>query len=460
MTAREIAALVSAGADPHAAVRTAAERVLKNENNAFRPFNLSLSLEGPPAAVGRLAGVPVVVKDNFADRGQPCGCASKILAHHRADYTATALEHLRAAGAVVVGRSNMDEFAMGSSTEYSAFGAVLHPMDASRTSGGSSGGSAAAVAGGVVPIALGSDSGGSARQPAAFCGVVGFKPTYGRISRRGLVAFASSLDTVAPLAKNVRDAALAAEIMSGPDPGDATTRTETASGWVEACDRSIAGLHFGIWSADCMGGIESGVAFQFERAKRRMREHGASFVEISLDTLRAAGAIYRVIAAAEAASNLARFDGLRFGQPAPQDERGASLSRIRGAGFGREVQRRLLFGTLLLGSGHAAGLLARASDARLRLRERFRELFGMVNLILSPTTPTVAFPLGAHNDAPLDLYDADRFTVPANLAGLPAISVPFGQSQGLPVGMQLMARPLDEATMLAAAGVLEAVGDR
>lgn len=461
MNAREIAAAVHGGADPAGWVQHAAATAATNPLNAFRPFDRE-AVELHIAAInrqGRLAGVPIAVKDNFADSGQPCGCGSRALDGYRAPYSAHAIERLRAAGAVMVARTNMDEFAMGSSTEHSAFGPVHHPLNAARTPGGSSGGSAAAVAAGIVPIALGSDTGGSVRQPASFCGIVGIKPTYGRISRRGLVAFASSLDTVAPFAANVRDAALVCEVLSGHDAADATSLENPVDDWVGACDRGVRGLRIGVLD-ECAGSdVSPDVAQQVERAVAVLAAGGASIQRVSIPTLTQSLAAYYVIASAEASSNLARFDGVRFGLRSVAQTREAMYVETRSAGFGLEVQRRILLGTYVLSAGSETALHSRAVRTRAQLAAAFDAAFRQVDVLLSPTTPTVAFALGERTTDPLRMYLADRFTVPASLAGLPAISVPFGTSEGLPVGVQLTARRCDEATLFAAGAAIESAGD-
>lgn len=457
-TARDLAAAVRDGADPGAAARAAARRALEDPHHAFLHVDLD-AVEAQIAAVrrdGALAGVPVALKDNLADAGQPLGCASRILEGHRAVYTATAVQRLRDAGAVVVGRTNMDELAMGSSTENSAYGPTRNPRDPSRAPGGSSGGSAAAVAAGVVPVSLGSETGGSVRQPAAFCGVVGFKASYGRVSRRGLVAFASSMDVVAPFAADVRDAALVARVLSGPDPGDATTSDAPVDDYVAACDRGARGLRVGVLAEGEGEGVEPGVAAAVARAAEALREAGATLVPVSIPAVRTALAVYRVLAPAEASSNLARLDGVRYGPREDAPDLAGLYTATRSARLGPEVRRRVLLGTFALSAGRADRYYARAQAARARLAADLADSLRDVDVLLSPTSPTVAFPLGSRVADPLAMYMADVFTVPASLAGLPAISVPCGASEGLPVGAQLVGRAFDEATVFAAAAALEA----
>ncbi len=456
--ARDIAAAVREGAEPGTWALPAAEKAAKNPYNAFRHVDES-AVVAQAALVnrhGRLAGVPVALKDNLCDVGQPCGCSSRILEGYRAPYTATAVQRLRDAGAIVIGRTNMDEFAMGSSTENSAYGPTRNPLDESRAPGGSSGGSAAAVAADIVPVALGSETGGSVRQPAALCGVVGMKPTYGRISRYGLVSFASSLDVISPFGADVRDTALVTAVMSGVDPMDATSGTAPVEDWLAACDRGVAGKKVAV-VAECEGeGVEPGVLAALQRTEALLRDAGATIERISLPTLRSALACYYLIAPAEASSNLARYDGIRFGPRPPAVDLLELYQRGRSEGFGPEVQRRIILGTFALSSGYADRYYQRAQGLRRRIREELEAALATVDLLLTPTTPTVAFPLGARAQDPLAMYLSDIFTVPASLAGIPAISVPCGRSEGLPVGAQLMGRAWDEAGLFAAAAVIEA----
>ncbi len=453
--AREVASAVRGGADPVPTAMAAAGRAVANPWNAFRPFDASgVEREATGAPRGRLAGVPVALKDNLCDAGQPCGCASRVLEGYVAPYAATAVQRLRAEGAVVVARTNMDEFAMGSSTENSAYGPTLNPLDPSRAPGGSSGGSAAAVAGGVVPVALGSETGGSVRQPASFCGIVGFKPTYGRISRHGLVAFASSLDIVSPFALDVRDAALVAEVMSGHDPLDSTSLHEPVGDWVGACDGGVRGLRVGVLAEGQGEGIETGVAAAVAATVDRLAALGAEIVPVSVPSTRLALACYYVLAPAEASSNLARFDGIRFGRRAEASTLADLYTRTRGEGFGPEVQRRILLGTFALSAGYAEKFYLRALAARARITVDMEAALRDVHVLVSPTSPTVAFPLGARVADPLAMYMADVLTVPASIAGLPAISVPCGLSEGLPVGFHVTGRRCDEVTVLRVAGAL------
>ncbi|HET7293593.1 MAG TPA: Asp-tRNA(Asn)/Glu-tRNA(Gln) amidotransferase subunit GatA [Vicinamibacteria bacterium] len=398
---------------------------------------------------GPLAGVPVALKDVLALEGVPTTCGSRMLEGYRPLFTATAVARLEGAGAVIVGKTNMDEFAMGSSTENSAFKKTRNPWDPTRVPGGSSGGSAAAVAAGVVPLALGTDTGGSIRQPAALCGVVGLKPTYGRVSRYGLVAFASSFDQIGPLARSVEDAALAATVMAGRDPLDSTSALEPVPDLAKALGGDVAGLRVGVPRAFLGTGVEAGALAAFEDALGTLAGLGVEIVDVSLPTLPHAIATYYLVATAEASSNLARFDGVRYGLRARGARDLASLyGDTRDLGFGPEVKRRILLGTFALSAGYYDAYYARAQRARALVRRDFARAFAACDAVATPTSPTPAFKLGEKADDPLQMYLADIFTVPANLAGLPGLSVPCGFSGGLPVGLQLVGRAFDEATLL------------
>jgi len=408
-----------------------------------------------------LDGLPVALKDNIAQAGEPNGCASRILEGYVSPFDATVTARLRAAGAVVVGRTNMDEFAMGSSTENSARGPARNPWDPARAPGGSSGGSAAAVAAGIVPLALGSDTGGSIRQPAAFCGVVGMKPTYGRVSRYGLVAFASSLDQIGPLARSAADAALALEILAGHDPRDSTSLPEPAPRWREALTGDVSGLVIGLpreyFVAD---GVDPGVLAAVREAVGELEKAGAKTREVSLPHTRHAIATYYLVANAEASSNLARFDGVRYGRraEAPGDL-GAMYLRTRSEGFGVEVKRRILLGTYVLSAGYYDAYYRKALQVRTLIRRDFDEAFAACDAIATPTTPETAFRIGERSADPLRMYLSDVYTVSAPLAGLPGLSVPCGLAAGLPVGLQLLGRPLDEATLLRVADAFQRRSD-
>jgi aspartyl-tRNA(Asn)/glutamyl-tRNA(Gln) amidotransferase subunit A len=399
---------------------------------------------------GALEGIPVALKDIVAVEGQPLGCASRILAGFRSPYTATAVRRLEEAGAVVFGRLNMDEFAMGSSTENSGYHSTANPWDLQRVPGGSSGGSAAAVAAGEAPIALGSDTGGSIRQPAAFCGTVGLKPTYGRISRYGLVAFASSLDQIGPLARSVEDVALFLDATCGHDPRDSTSLPAGPPAWAGPLGPPDRPLRLGVPREFFGEGLAPDVKAAVEKALRFYEEAGHSVEEVELPHAKYGVAVYYIVATAEASSNLARFDGIRYGQRAPGAEDGIDLYyRTREEGFGPEVIRRILLGTYVLSSGYYDAYYLRAQKVRTLVQRDFAEVFARVDALVSPATPTVAFREGDKIDDPLAMYLNDIYTIPANLAGLPALSVPCGFSaEGMPIGLQLMAPVLEEERLL------------
>jgi aspartyl-tRNA(Asn)/glutamyl-tRNA(Gln) amidotransferase subunit A len=406
---------------------------------------------------GPLAGMPLALKDNIVTVEQPTTCGSRILEGYYSPYNATVVERLRAAGAMVAAKANMDEFAMGSSTEHSAYGRVRHPLDSDRVPGGSSGGSAALVAAGVVPAALGSETGGSVRQPASFCGVVGIKPSYGRVSRYGLVAFGSSLDCISVFGRTVQDAARVLSVMSGPDPLDSTTVDRPPMA-VPDTPADLRGFTIGLprefFPADLHGGIAAGLQITIERA----RELGAQVREISLPHSSYAVPTYYIIAPAEAAANLARYDGVRYGvrRPGPEGDIRSLYRATRGQGFGPEVQRRILIGTYVLSAGYYDAYYRKAQQVRSLIAADFRRTFESgVDLLLTPTTPSPAFRAGEKIEDPVAMYLADIFVCPINLAGLPAVSIPAGRSEGLPVGAQLIAPAFEEERLLAAAAVLE-----
>jgi aspartyl-tRNA(Asn)/glutamyl-tRNA(Gln) amidotransferase subunit A len=404
-----------------------------------------------------LLGIPVAVKDVLAVKNQPLNCASKILGKFVSPYDATVIEKLKAAGAVVFGRCNMDEFAMGSSTENSAFGVTKNPWDTSRIPGGSSGGSAAAVAADECIASLGSDTGGSIRQPAALCGVVGLKPTYGRISRYGLVAFASSLDQIGPFTKNVSDAAAMLGILSGVDPRDSTSVPQPVPNYAAALDGNIKGLKLGLPREYMIGGLDAEVKAAVDAAVKKFQELGAEIVEISLPHTDYAVATYYIIATAEASANLARFDGIRYGLRVDGNDPAELYSKTRGAGFGDEVKRRIILGTYVLSSGYYDAYYLRAQKVRTLIRNDFLKAFETVDAIVTPTTPTAAFKIGEKSDDPLQMYLSDIFTISCNLAGNCGISIPCGftKSPKLPVGLQLLGRPFGEETLLRIAHAFE-----
>lgn len=407
-----------------------------------------------------LGGIPIAIKDNISVTGEPCTCGSKFLEKYVAPYDATAITQLRAAGAIPFGRANMDEFAMGSSTQNSALGVTRNPCDEERIPGGSSGGSAAAVGADMAIAALGSDTGGSVRQPAAFCGCVGMKPTYGRVSRFGLVAFASSLDQIGPITKTVGDAALLLNHLCGRDGRDSTSLDASVPDFTADLGKDVKGLRIGLPKEYFIDGIHPGIRSAVDKAVKHYEGLGAELVEVSLPHTDAGIATYYVLAPAEASANLARFDGVRYGHRA--EGTGDVLDhylKTRAEGFGPEVKRRILLGTYVLSSGYYDAFYVKAQKARTLIRKDFTEAFEKVDLILSPTSPELPFKLGEHADDPLSVYLADLFTIPPNLAGLPAISVPCGfvneAGKDLPVGLHLVGRPLDEATVLRAAHAYE-----
>lgn len=404
-----------------------------------------------------LLGVPVAVKDVLAVKNQPLNCASKILGNFISPYDATVVEKLKAAGAIVFGRLNMDEFAMGSSTENSAFGLTRNPWDLTRIPGGSSGGSAAAVAADECLAALGSDTGGSIRQPAAFCGCVGLKPTYGRVSRYGLVAFASSLDQIGPFTKDVRDAATLLGVLSGVDPRDSTSVPQPVPDYAAALTGDIRGLKIGLPKEYQIAGLDAEVKAAVDAAVKKLEQLGAELVEISLPHTEYAVATYYIIATAEASANLARFDGIRYGARVDGADPAELYSRTRGAGFGPEVKRRIILGTYVLSSGYYDAYYLRAQKVRTLIRNDFLKAFATVDAIVTPTTPTAAFKAGEKAADPLQMYLSDIFTIPCNLAGICGVSVPCGFTQNprLPVGLQLLGKPFGEETLLRLAHAYE-----
>ncbi len=409
-----------------------------------------------------LGGIPIALKDNINVLGQPCTCGSRFLASgYTAPYDAAVTERLRASGAVLFGRVNLDEFAMGSSTENSALQKTRNPRDLSRIPGGSSGGSAAAVAGDLAIAALGSDTGGSIRQPASHCGVVGLKPSYGRVSRYGLVAFASSLDQIGPLTKSVEDAALLLQAIAGPDRRDSTCLDRPVPDYTAELDKGVAGLRLGIPKEYFGAGIDPAVRAQVDAAAKRLEAAGAELVEISLPHTEHAVATYYIIAPAEASSNLSRFDGIRYGKRAASPEDLLDLyRRSREEGFGPEVKRRIILGTYVLSSGYYDAYYTRAQKVRTLIRRDFEQAFGKVDAILTPVAPAPARKIGEYADDPLHEYLSDIFTLAPNLAGLCAISVPCGtvpsgEGTDLPVGLQILAPHLAEATLLRVAKAAE-----
>ncbi|MGI8686083.1 MAG: Asp-tRNA(Asn)/Glu-tRNA(Gln) amidotransferase subunit GatA [Acidimicrobiales bacterium] len=431
-------------------------------------FNLVLADEARAAAdaldlrvargedPGPLVGVPVALKDNLCTRGVATTCSSRILEGWRPPYDATVVERLVAAGAVVVGKTNLDEFAMGSSTENSAFGPTRNPLDPTRVPGGSSGGSAAAVAAGFAPLALGSDTGGSIRQPAAFCGVVGVKPTYGAVSRYGLVAFASSLDQIGPFAATVADAALLLEVIAGHDPMDSTSNPGPAAPISARLGEGVDGLRVGV-VRELVDGVDADVETRVRAAADALADAGAKVDDVSLPAAVHGLAAYYLIAPAEASSNLARYDGVRYGLRVDGADVAGMNAATRGAGFGAEVKRRIMLGTYALSAGYYDAYYGQAQRVRTLIIRDFEAAYEDFDVLVSPTAPTTAFSFGAKTADPLSMYMSDVCTIPSNLAGHPAITVPYGSgADGLPVGVQVMAPALGEPVMFRVAAALEA----
>jgi len=408
-----------------------------------------------------LHGIPIAIKDNMCIEGTHTTCGSKILGTYHPPYTATVVERLQGAGAIVIGKTNLDEFAMGSSTENSAFGPTRNPWDISRAPGGSSGGSAAAVAAGMAATALGSDTGGSIRQPASFCGVVGMKPTYGRVSRYGLVAFASSLDQIGPFTRSVEDMAIVLNVICGKDARDATSASQPVPDFTKGLGAGVKGLRIGVPFSFLGEHIDASVRASFDNLVASLEREGATITEIDLPHAKHGLAAYYVIANAEASANLARFDGIRYGH---RSARAKSLDDVymqtREEGFGREVKRRVLLGTYVLSAGYYDAYYRRAQQVRTLIIRDFVRAYETCDVVLLPTAPTPAFKLGEKTEDPILMYLNDIFTIPVNLAGLPGISVPCGLSPaGLPIGAQLIGRAFDETTLLRAAAGIERVSD-
>jgi aspartyl-tRNA(Asn)/glutamyl-tRNA(Gln) amidotransferase subunit A len=405
---------------------------------------------------GPLAGVPVALKDNLCTRGSPTTCGSRILEGWRPPYDATVVEKLRAAGAVALGKTNMDEFAMGSSTENSAFGPTHNPHRADRVPGGSSGGSAAAVAADFTSLGLGSDTGGSIRQPAALCGVVGMKPTYGRVSRYGLVAFASSLDQIGPMARTVEDAALLFDAIAGHDPRDSTSLHAASPPTAATVGEGVEGVRVGV-CPDLIEGCAPDVAAQAYAAAEALAAAGAKVDEVRVPEFAYGLSAYYLIAPAEASSNLARYDGVRYGLRVDGDDVAAMNTATRTAGFGAEVKRRIMLGTYALSAGYYDAYYAQAQRVRTLVMQAFARAYVSVDVLLGATAPTTAFALGAKIDDPMAMYMNDVCTIPSNLSGHPAVSVPFGAGEdGLPVGVQVLAPALQEALLFRVAAAVEA----
>jgi aspartyl-tRNA(Asn)/glutamyl-tRNA(Gln) amidotransferase subunit A len=422
---------------------------------AERAMDRARALDAAGVSKGPLHGVPVALKDNMCTAGAPTTASSKILAGFVPPYDATIVTRLESAGAVIVGKTNLDEFAMGSSTENSALGPSKNPWDVTRTPGGSSGGSAVAVAARMVPLAFGSDTGGSIRQPAGLCGIVGFKPTYGRVSRYGLLAFASSLDQIGPFAETVEDAAIALQVIGGFDARDSTSSSEPMADFSAALTGDVTGLRVGVPRAFLGEGVDAEVLKSFEAALATLAARGATLVDIDLPHAPYGIPVYYLICTAEASSNLARYDGVRYGLRTKLDKDDGLLQmyeRTRDQGFGAEVKRRIMLGTYVLSAGYYDAYYLKAQQVRTLLLQDYQRAFEKVDVVATPTAPTPAFRLGEKTSDPVQMYLNDIFTVSANLTGLPSISVPCGFSASkLPIGFQLTGRAFDEATLLRAA---------
>jgi aspartyl-tRNA(Asn)/glutamyl-tRNA(Gln) amidotransferase subunit A len=468
-TALEIAAAVRAGERRAREVVDQHLAEIEARDGELHAFNLVMADQARAAAdlldrrvadgddPGPLAGVPVALKDNLCTRGVATTCSSRILEGWQPPYDATVVERLTLAGAIPIGKTNLDEFAMGSSTEHSAFGPTRNPHDPSRVPGGSSGGSTVAVAAGFAPLGLGSDTGGSIRQPAALCGVVGAKPTYGRVSRYGLVAFASSLDQIGPLATTVADAAALLEVIGGHDPRDSTSIPEPSPDLRSALGDGVDGLRVGVVTELTQAeGMAADVLARTYEAADALAAAGAKVDDASVPAAVYGLSAYYLIAPAEASSNLARYDGVRYGLRVPAEDTPTMNEATRTAGFGAEVKRRIMLGTYALSAGYYDAYYGKAQRVRTLLIRDFAAAYERFDLLLSPTTPTTAFPLGEKTADPLTMYLNDVCTIPSNLSGHPAVSVPFGTGEdGLPVGVQVLAPALEEARMFRAAAVLE-----
>ena len=402
-----------------------------------------------------MTGIPVALKDIFATTDAPTTAASKMLEGYMSPYDSTVVARLREQGAVFLGKTNTDEFAMGSSTETSAYGPTKNPWDTTRVSGGSSGGSAAAVAAREATISLGTDTGGSVRQPAGFCGTVGLKPTYGRVSRFGILPFASSLDQVGPFARTVEDAAMMLQAIAGQDRRDSTSSPEDVPGFADSLREDLRGVKIGVAKEYMIEGLEAGVESTVQKAVKQLEALGAELVEISLPHTKYGLASYYLTAPAEASANLARYDGIRFGNRVEGEDLNDTYVRTRGEGFGEEVKRRIMLGTYALSSGYYDAYYVKAQKVRTLLKQDFDKAFTEVDAIVTPTSPTVAFEIGSRTDDPYEMYLADVFTIPANMAGIPGISVPCGFSDGLPVGLQLLGKSFDEQNLIGIAHAYE-----
>ena len=465
---QETAAMIRAGEESAVEVLEHHLAVIDAGEESIHAFNLVMgdsardrarAIDAQVAAgedPGPLAGIPVALKDNLCTRGVPTTCSSRILEGWRPPYDATVVARLADAGAVIIGKTNMYEFAMGSSTETSAFGTTCNPHDLTRVPGGSSGGSAAAVAAGFAPLALGSDTGGSIRQPAALCGVVGMKPTYGTVSRYGLVAFASSLDQIGPFATSVADAAVVFDVIGGHDPLDSTSLNRPTPRVLSVLDEGVDGMTVGVLT-EFLDGADPDVVARVNQAAEALAAAGARIEEISVPEVALGLSAYYLIAPGEASSNLARYDGVRYGVRVDAEDTVAMNTATRTAGFGAEVKRRIMLGTYVLSAGYMDAYYNQALRVRTKIIEGFATAYARCDVLLGPTAPTTAFAIGAKVDDPLTMYLSDVCTIPTNLAGHPAISIPFGPGDdGLPIGVQLLGPALSEGTLFQVAAVVEA----
>jgi len=459
---KDLRGRLGAGASAEEMVSALLEKIKRSKLNAYNNLSEESALERAREFdrspwTGLMAGVPIAIKSCISTRGIETNCSSRILSGYVPPYDAHVIERLKEEGAIIVGKTNMDEFAMGTSTESSYFGPTRNPWDLDRVPGGSSGGSAAAVAAGEAPCALGSDTGGSIRCPASFCGIVGLKPTYGLVSRYGLVSYANSLEQIGPLTLSVEDAALVMEVIAGHDPRDSTS-VKSDGGYLSGLDGGVKGLVLGVPKEYFGEGVDPLVEKSVWDAISRLEELGASWKEVSLPHTKYALAAYYIIAMSEASSNLARFDGLRYGLRFGTDQDWHStFSEIRAAGFGPEVKRRILLGTYALSAGYYGRYYLKALKVRTLIKQDFERALsaGGADVLVTPTMPFPAFKIGERIEDPLSLYMADVFTVPINLAGVPAISVPCGFADGLPIGLQIIGRHFDEVSVLRAAKAYE-----